>query len=119
MENYLFFIFKNKKKKFLFRATPMAYESSQTRRRIGATAAGLLHSHSNMEFELRLWPTHSSQQHWNLNTLIEVRDRTCVFMDSSQVHYHWATVGIPHLFFNIIWEKCFGGPSINLYFLIH
>ena len=31
----------------LFRATPMAYGSSQTRGRIGATAASLHHSHSN------------------------------------------------------------------------
>ena len=31
----------------LFRATPMAYGGSQARDLIGATAAGLYHSHSN------------------------------------------------------------------------
>ena len=42
---------------FLFRATPLAYGSSQTRGRTGATAAGHSHSHSNMESELHLQPT--------------------------------------------------------------
>ena len=32
---------------FFFRATPMAYEDSQARVLIGATAASLHHSHSN------------------------------------------------------------------------
>ena len=41
----------------LFRATHMAYVSSQTRGWITATAAGLHHSHSNMGSELCLWPT--------------------------------------------------------------
>ena len=30
---------------------------------------------------------HSSQQHWILNPLSEVRDQTSVLMDTSQVHY--------------------------------
>ena len=33
---------------FLFRATPAAYRSTQARCQIGAVAAGLSHSHSNM-----------------------------------------------------------------------
>ena len=37
-----------------FRATPMAYGGSQTRSRIGATPAGLHHSHSNAGSEPRL-----------------------------------------------------------------
>ena len=41
----------------LFRTTPMAYGSSQTRDQIGATAAGLCHSHSNAGSELSLQPT--------------------------------------------------------------
>ena len=41
----------------IFRATPTAYGSSQARGRIGATAAGLHHSHSNSESEPRLRPT--------------------------------------------------------------
>ena len=38
----------------LFLATPMAYGGSQARGRIGATAAGLPHSHSNTGSKLRL-----------------------------------------------------------------
>ena len=35
----------------------MAYEGSQARGQIGATAAGLHHSHSKARSELRLQPT--------------------------------------------------------------
>ena len=41
----------------LFRATPTAYGSSQVRGRIGATAANLHHSHSNLGSEPGLRPT--------------------------------------------------------------
>ena len=41
----------------LFRATPVPYGGSQARGQIGATAAGLHHSHSNAESELHLRPT--------------------------------------------------------------
>ena len=41
---------------FFFRATPMAYGGSQTRGLMGAAAAGLHHSHSNMGSEPRLRP---------------------------------------------------------------
>ena len=47
----LFFLF------LVFRAASEAYGSSQARGRIGATAAGLHHSHSNVGSELRLRPT--------------------------------------------------------------
>ena len=40
-----------------FRAAPAAYGGSQARGRIGAIAAGLHQSHSNMGSELRLQPT--------------------------------------------------------------
>ena len=42
---------------FLFRATSVAYGSSQARGLMGATAAGLHHSHSHARSELRLQPT--------------------------------------------------------------
>ena len=42
---------------FLFRAAPVAYERSQARGQIRATAASLCHSHSNGGLELCLWPT--------------------------------------------------------------
>ena len=38
---------------------------------------------------------HSSQQHWILNTLSEIRDWTCVLMGTSQICFLWATMGIP------------------------
>jgi len=41
----------------LFRATPVAYGSSQARGRFGAAAAGLPSSHSNAGSELHLRPT--------------------------------------------------------------
>ena len=50
--SFLFFFFFGL---FVFsRAAPMAHGGSQARGRIGATAAGLRHSHSNMGFVLRL-----------------------------------------------------------------
>ena len=42
---------------FLFRATPLAYGSSQSRGLIRATAAGLHHSHRSARSTLHLWPT--------------------------------------------------------------
>ena len=42
---------------FPFRATPMAYGSSQARGLIGAAAAGLHHSHSNVGSKFRQQPT--------------------------------------------------------------
>ena len=41
----------------LFRVTPVTYGSSQARDRIGATAAGLHHRHSNARSEPHLRPT--------------------------------------------------------------
>jgi len=42
---------------FFLGATSAAYGSSQARGQIGATAAGLFHSHSNAGSELHLQPT--------------------------------------------------------------
>jgi len=50
--SFFFFFYKN-----LFRAIPMAYGGSQARGQIGAVAAGLHHSHSNMGSKLHLLPT--------------------------------------------------------------
>ena len=52
----------------LFRATPMAYGSSQARRQIGAVAAGLQHRHSNAGSEPRLRPTYTTA-HGNAGSL--------------------------------------------------
>ena len=50
IHHYIFFC-------LVFRATPMAYGSSQARGRIRATAAGLRHSHSHAGSEPCLGPT--------------------------------------------------------------
>ena len=42
---------------FLFRTVPAAYENSQARGLIGATAASLHHSHRNLGSEPHLRPT--------------------------------------------------------------
>ena len=57
---------------FFFRTTPSAYGGSQARGRIGATAAGLHHSHSNARPEPCLQPT--PQLVAMLNPLSEARD---------------------------------------------
>ena len=84
---------------FLFRTAPMAYGSSQARDWIRAAAAGLHHSHSNVGSELYLWLT--PQLPTRLN---EARDRTCVLLDTSQIHYCWATKGTPDVFLSMLWE---------------
>ena len=38
---------------------------------------------------------HSSWQCWVLNPLSELRDWTCTLMDTSQIHFCWATSGTP------------------------
>ena len=40
-------------------------------------------------------PHHSSQQHQILNPLSKARERTCILMDTSQVHYCWVAMGTP------------------------
>ena len=56
----------------LFRAAPTAYGGSQAR--------GQNRSCSH-------WPIPQPQQHQILNPLIKARDRTCIFMDTSQIHF--------------------------------
>ena len=40
---------------------------------------------------------HSSWQHQILNPLSKARDQTCIFMNTSQVRYCWATTGTPKI----------------------
>ena len=40
---------------------------------------------------------HSSRQHQILDPLREARDRTHILMDTSQIHFRWATKGTPIL----------------------
>ena len=48
---------------------------------------------------------HSSWQHCILNPLSKARDWTCVFLDATQIHFCWATKGIPlTLFLLVSWS---------------
>ena len=80
-------------KDFFFSPTSVAYGSSQARSQIGATAAGLCHSHSNARSEPHLPLHHSSWQCQILNPLSQARDRTLILMDASGVCSHRATTG--------------------------
>ena len=66
--NFFFFL--------LFRATHMAYGSSQARGLTGATASGLGHRHSNTNLSHVCDRHHSSWQCWILNVLSKARDQT-------------------------------------------
>ena len=44
---------------------------------------------------------HSSRQHQILDPLSEAGDQSPILIDTSWVHYHWATLGAPDLFFSI------------------
>ena len=65
----------------LFRTTPTAYGSCQARGRIGAIAASLYHSHSNMESKPCLQPTPQLTE-MPLNPLSKAKDWTCILMDT-------------------------------------
>ena len=80
----------------LFRATPMAYASSQTRGQIRAVAA----TATARQDPSLVFDTHySSWQHIGiLNPPSKARDGTHILMDTSLVHYFWATMGTPPYF---------------------
>ena len=50
-----------------------------------------------VESELQTYTTAHSQR-WILNPLSEARDRSCVLMDASQIHFCGATTGTPSHF---------------------
>ena len=85
----------------LFSATPATCGSSQARGQIRATAISLCQN---------------SQQCLILNPLSRAKDQTCVLMDSSWVHYHWATTGTPILVFFFL--SFFFFLSILFYFIL-
>ena len=74
----------------------MAYGGSQARGLIGATAAGLRHSHSSSGSEPCLQPTpHSSWQCQIHNPLSEARNRTHNLMVPSQICFCCTKTGTP------------------------
>ena len=61
---------------------------------------------------------HRSQQHQIFNPLSEARDWTHVLMDTSQVHFCWATMGTPlwqciFFFFFFFWSFVFLGLHLQ------
>ena len=79
-----------------FRVASVAYGNCQARGWNRTVAAGLRHSHSNAR---------------SFKPLSEARDQTHVLMDTSRVHYHWATTGTPayflHKYFSSKWFPLF------------
>ena len=69
----------------LRRAAPAAYGGSQAMGGIGASAAGLHHSRSNMGPSFVCGLGHSSPHSWVLNPRSEARDQTRILMGPSQV----------------------------------
>ena len=69
--------------------------SSQARGQIGAIAAGLCHSHSNVRSKPVCDLHHSSQQHWILNPLSEAQDGTRNLTVPSWIHFCCVTTGTP------------------------
>ena len=63
----------------------MAYGGSQAGVRIRAIAADLCTAMPDPNHICDLH--HSSQQQWILNTLSGARDRTCILMDTSWIHF--------------------------------
>ena len=61
----------------------------EIRGQIRATASGLHHCQS-------------------FNPLSKARDQTCDLMDTSQIHFHWATTGTPVFSFLILTYSIFG-----------
>ena len=79
----------------LFRDAPTAYGDFQARGRIRAVAAGLHYSHYNVNPIRDCDLHHMSRQCQILNTPIEARDWTCIFIDASQICFCWAMKNAP------------------------
>ena len=71
--------------------------SSQAKGLIRAAPATLHHGHSNMDPSCICDPHHNSWQLCIPNPLREARDRIHILVDTSWVHYCWATTGNPHI----------------------
>ena len=92
---FIYFIF------LLFRATRMAYGSSQASGWFRAPPASLGHSHTSSKLHLSATyiTTNGNVRfltHWT--RLSKARDQTHVLMDASQLHFRCTTIGTPIYF---------------------
>ena len=93
-----------------FRAAPAAYGSSQARGPVGATAAGLYHSHSNATRD----PSQICHLHYSswkcqiLNPLSKDRDPTGVLMDAS-----WVRLPLSHARWELLVNLHFSSEPIK------
>ena len=54
------------------------------------------------------WDLHTSSWQCRIfNPLSKAKDQTHILMDTSQVHYHWATMGTPHFVFSFTTPSTF------------
>ena len=73
---------------------PEAYGGSQAKGQIGATAAGLHHSHRPQQHQIRATSAaYSSRQRRILNPLSEATARTHNLMVPSQIRFRYAMTG--------------------------
>ena len=77
------------------KATPVVYASSQAMGWIGAIFAGVYHSHTTQTVSSVCKLHHSPWQHQVLNPLREAWYWTCNLMITSQIHFHYTTMGSP------------------------
>ena len=85
----------------LFRATPVAYGSSQDRGQIGAYVTATAMQDLSLICDLY----HSLQQCQILNPPSRTRYGTWIFTDTSWVHFCWATIGTPPPFSYISFQR--------------
>ena len=57
---------------------------------------------------------HSSRQHQIPDPLSKARDRTHILMDTSRIHYHWATMGISKDLYNFNGKYDRSGSAFHL-----
>ena len=76
----------------------MAHGGSQARGRIGAAYAS---STARLDPSHLCDPHHGSWKHWIRNPRSEAEDRTCILVDTSQIHLRCATAGTPHEIFKV------------------
>ena len=86
---------------------------------IRAAAAGLHHNHSNATFELCLQPTPQLIATLDPSPPEKARDWTCVFMNPSQICFHWATMGTLHFYFLVLSQLLTNKIEILFSYLHH